>query len=283
MDKHTEQGMILVAPTALPSTTSCIRRWRSLTGSTGPNAIPDWADFATNNSCTAPAVSINGHDLFFIEQLIQELDNSFNIDQRFAFGFSNGAGMVMQLMISNWKQFTAVDPETRSPAMLIWGTGDKTQMPAARLIAAANYLEAAGAPNCTAPLNTPELVFQCLMSNPMGPALNRHTYISRIEETQDWLVDFNNAVKRPVEGLYPDLGHGQVNGPEDDTMTVRRDFQAGKKGQAVSVLTIIDGRHVFPGPTGNEPPCANASCDIDAMEEILHFWRANSGLNNLWQ
>jgi len=317
LDKHTEQGMILVAPTALPTTTNCTRRWRTLSGSLGPNAIPDWAAFLDADTCPNvvggwPAGSSNSQDLEFINQLIEALDNRFDIEQRFALGFSSGAGMVMQLMITDPMasaidgfamvanginvakanavtagggvgDFSAVSSRTRSPSMLIWGTGDKTQLPASRLAARAETLSAAGAQNCTAPLDTPSKTFGCLMSNPMVDGLSKHTLISRIEETQRWLVEFNAAQTRPIEGLYPDLGHGQIAGPEDHTMTVRRDFQAGENGQAVAVLSIIDGRHVFPGATGNEPPCSSSSCDIDAMEEALHFWRANAGLNNIWQ
>jgi len=278
LDKHTEQGMILVAPTALPT----------------------------------PAGSSNSQDIEFINMLIEELDNRFNVEQRFAVGFSSGAGMVLQLMITDPMasaidgfamvangindskanavstgggvgDFSAVSHETRSPAMLIWGTGDKTHLPSARLAARADELAAAGATNCAAVLDTPSKTFGCLMSNPMADTLEKHTFISRIEETQDWLVKFNGARKRAIEGLYPDLGHGQTNGPEDKTMTVRRDFLSGANGQAVAVLTVIDGGHVFPGATGNEPPCSSTSCDIDAMEEVLHFWRANAGLNNIWQ
>jgi len=317
LDKHTEQGMILVAPTALPSSTGCTRRWRTLSGSIGVDGIPDWAAFNEPDTCLTTfagwtAGSPNGQDLQFINELMLGLDSQFDITQRFAFGFSSGAGMVMQLMITDPMAsaidgfgmvangineakanavsgggavgpFSAVTDETRSPSILIWGTADKVQLPSARLIEAADFLAASGARNCTAPLDTPSKTFQCLMSNPMAPGLPRHTLVSRIEETQDWLVEFNGAQTRAIEGLYPDLGHGQVNGAEDRTMTVRRDYPAGENGQAVAVLTIIDGQHVFPGATGNEPPCSSASCDIDAMEEILHFWRANSGLNNIWQ
>jgi len=309
LDSHTEQGMILVAPTALPSSASCNRHWRTLSGTIGPNAIPDWAAFQLPDTCMNavgawPAGSPNGADLEFIRQLIIALENQYDIDQRFAFGFSSGAGMVMQLMITepfassidgfamvanginqakadavvnggSIGPFSAVGPDARSPSMLIWGTADKVQLPASRLAAAADLLSAAGAPNCVAPLDTPAKTFACLMNNPVEAGAGRHTLVSRIEETQDWLVEFNNAEPRAIEGLYPDLGHGQVSGDEDDTMTVRRDYPAGSDGDAVAVLTIIDGRHVFPGATGNEPPCSSSSCDIDAMQEILQFWRAN--------
>jgi len=317
LDSHTEQGMILVAPTALPSKSNCARRWRILSGSSGPDAIPDWSAFSQNDTCALsvagwPAQSLNGHDLQFIRQLVIRMDEKFDIGQRYAFGFSSGAGMVLQLMITEpfasalngyalvanginqamqdavangggVGRFSAVAPEQRSPAMLIWGTADKTALPAQRLIEAADLLAATGANQCTPPLDTPAKTFECLMNNPVEIGAGRHTLVSRIEETAGWLVNFNGAQTRAVEGLYPDLGHGTVAGAEDATMTTRRDYAGGQAGTAVTVLSIIDGKHVFPGPRGNEPPCANASCDIDATVEILQFFRAHGGLNNLWQ
>lgn len=320
LDKHTEQGMILVAPTALPSRSGCSRAWRTLSGSDPTTAIPDWAAFNLPDSCPNtigpwPAGSPNGQDLEFIRQLLAEIDAGADIGNRYAVGFSSGAGMVMQLLIteplaSSFEgfalvangindakanavingggigPFSAIGDDPRAPVMLIWGTADKVQLPGARIARRVEELAARANPpaDCTPPIDSPQKTMACIMNNPMADGLDKHTLISRIEETATWLINFNRAEERPVEGLYPDLGHGGSSEVEvDRTMTTRRDYPAGPDGEPVTVLSIIDGRHVFPGPVGNAPPCGNSSCDIDGMEEILQFWRAHAGLNNLWR
>jgi poly(3-hydroxybutyrate) depolymerase len=100
------------------------------------------------------------------------------------------------------------------------------------------------------------------------------------------LVNHNNSLERAIEGLYPDLGHGDAPASQSDaTLAVRQDF--GRRpfdddSEPVSVITVIDGGHEWSGKSGNQAPCGNRNCDIDTTEEILQFWRAHAGLRNKW-
>lgn len=164
LEDQTGQGMVLVAPTALPSYDECTRRWRHLSGN-----IPTWADFANANTCaTGPgAPSGNGVDLEFVLALMDEIDAQLDVATHHALGFSNGGSMVFQLMITDpfatrfagfgtmgigindekiqgalagaWSVFSA-DPEARRPVIMQMGTADKTRFPGQQIIETINLL-----------------------------------------------------------------------------------------------------------------------------------------------
>ena len=314
LDKHTQQGIVLIAPAALPSRDECIRSWRHL----ALGRIPDWAAFGLADTCPDqigpwPAGSPNRNDLDFTAVLLDRIDEKFKKANKYALGFSNGAGFVMQLfitqplaerfdgyaMIANGMNKTKFDAqqsgsfgpysanaETRRPAILIWGTSDKYVLPAETMISEINRLHdfAPLPPDhvCKQDLDTPEAVIECLIRGRIMPNSNQHAFASRIELTRAWLVRFNGAFTRAIEGLYPDRGHSDGN-PEDETLVTRRDYLAKPGGEPVSVLTIVNGRHNVPGRDGAHPACPSGSCDINAVEEIFQFWRAHAGFRNLWR
>lgn len=309
VDHLTEQGIILVAPTALPTTAACVRRWRHLRLD-----IPGWADLGVPDACATatgpwPANSPNGHDLDFIGALMIAINAQFNVQDFYALGFSSGAGMALQLLItepfasqiagfgliangitdekataqSGGGGFGAysANADTHRPVILIWGTADKVSFPGQQMIEAVTVLNTNGVCPSVA---TPEEVVACFMQNPMAPGLAQNEYRSRIRETADWLIAFNNAETRAIEGAYPDRGHGMAPPAlHDATVAVRRDYPAAPgEGEPVTVITIIDGAHAVPGVAGDHAPCSAQNCDIRGIDEILHFWRANAGFQNLW-
>jgi len=309
MDHATDQRAILVAPTALPSseqTGGCTRRWRHLGG-----AIPTWADFALPdpNGC-GPSAAENGHDLEFVEELLDEIEAVQEVSDFYAFGFSNGGGMTFQLylteplasrfaaygVIGTGLGATKIDQhmaggsylgfsdnqETRRPVMVIIGTNEKSYMSWARMIQRVDQLASFGVNGPCPSVATPQEVISCYARNAAAPGLPDNTLPTERSETRNWLVGFNNAVPRAVEGLYPDLGHGAVDPRRHDrTMVARQHYppRGGPDSEPVTLLTVIDGEHNVPGLSGNHAPCIG-NCDIVAFDELLQFWRAYAGLQD---
>ena len=306
-DHGVDDRAILIAPSAMPSADDpvggCSRRWRSLGGS-----IATWADFAAPdaNGC-GPAAVDNGHDLQFIEQLLDEIEAVEEVSAFYVFGFSNGAGMVLQLFIteplaSRFAGYGVVgnginvakieqqavggsylgfseNQNTRRPMMMIIGTDEKPYLAYDRMIDAVVALNAAGACPSVA---TPQEVIGCFARNPSAPGMAKNTLLTRRSETRDWLVAFNNAVPRAIESLYPDLGHGFAAPRQHDTTLVTRQHYPpipNADSQPVTLLTVVDGKHNMPGADGNHAPC-NGNCDIVGYDEIRQFWRAYADLQD---
>jgi poly(3-hydroxybutyrate) depolymerase len=307
-DKHTEQGMVLVAPSAMkdPALPGCRGHWRTI-----DRDFPDWSDFTTVDPCGTP----RGHDLALVDAISQHLIDEGIVPQGFyAAGFSNGANFVNQLFITEkfaaaFDGFAAVgasisdhmqaatdpavvgagplqpnhhqiDPalpggEIRKPILLVRGTNEKGFIPWDNVIDSVDN----GGCAVTSALD----VVACYLDHETFPPLGKHSVISTAKETVDWYVDHNNSDERGVESLYPDLGHGSSFADhEDATMAVRQDFQrrpGDEDSATVARITIIDGFHQWPGKDGNAPTCeSDNNCDIDMTEVILQFWRANADL-----
>lgn len=103
--KHTEQGMVIVAPKALEredSNGQCKRMWRSIGG-----GIKTWDAYLNPPGlCTAePGAQMidERNDLDFIKELMEDLSSRLNVSGFYATGFSSGGGMTYQLYIT--KQF----------------------------------------------------------------------------------------------------------------------------------------------------------------------------------
>lgn len=328
--KHTEQGMILVAPSAQQSTASypqsggvgCATAWRHL-GANFNGAFTDMSQLGDPPQC---GPGTNGDDLYFMVDLIAGLRAQFDTYGFYAMGFSNGAGFVHQLKVTEpfaslFSGFAMIssginqqknamvqigaapisgtpfsinggDDRVARPVIQMFGTEEKPNLPTARIIQSIETLSAAvSSGDLTGPCYHPDdwtafRIMQCFHARPF-PNLEVHDLPSDLETTRHWLVEFNRAERRSSESLYPDLGHGTgVDGEMvDETMVVRRDHRAAPiEGSAhVAAVTIVGGGHSVPGATGNHAPCGlTRSCDIDALEEILQFWRAHAGLNNVW-
>jgi len=328
--KHTEQGMILVAPSAQDSAinfpavgvTGCAAAWRHL-GARLNGTFDTMAQIGDPPQC---GPGENGDDLFLMEDLVLALDAQFDTGNYYAMGFSNGAGFVHQLKITepfatlfsgfgmistgvNAQKEAMVQmgsvpiPNTKlringgservaKPAIQMFGTEEKGNMPAAQIIqlvqSSSNLINPG---DLTGPCYHPNdwnafRFMQCLQAQSF-PGLDMHDLPSTLESTREWLVEFNRAERRSTESLYPDLGHGTgvLGEKSDDTMVVRRDHRATKTENSahVAALTIVGGGHAVPGARGNYAPCElTRNCDIDALEEILQFWRAHAGLRNVW-
>ena len=305
-DKHTEQGMVLIAPSALPSGSGCTTGWRTIR-----RLYPSWSDFQTVDPCP-PMVPL-GHDLWLVDTISQDLINQGIQPQGFyAAGFSSGAGMVHQLYITEsfaarFAGFAAISSpidrpqkdaqaaaagwgpfqpnhHNKTPILLAMGTSDKGFVPWENIVESVDdrLVPGAACPAITSALD----VEQCYRDHSTYPGQGKHFMISPLEDTTDWYVAHNNAVGRGVESLYPDLGHGSSFADhEDATVAVRQDFPARRGADdsaAVARITIIDGGHEWPGKNGNAPPCGSENCDIDMTEVILQFWRANAGLRAVW-
>jgi poly(3-hydroxybutyrate) depolymerase len=322
VDSQTEQGAILVAPSAMPSRTGCSRHWRII-----GSGIDDWADLGQPNDCAQavgpfPASSSNLQDLDFITALLDHIDTpARGISGRYALGFSNGAGLAMQLYITeplasrfdgyafigngmNQARIAAaaggsVGPysanrETRRPVILIGGTSDKVFVFPAEDVG--ERLEAIDAlpPNdpgipegCDTPLDTPRKTLECMMSTNILPGDGKHTLRTRMERTMEWLLAFNRPQPIPFEGLHPSRGYsGEAPlRAQDRTLAARRDYlRRGAPGSAaVSQIVVIDGRHAIPGARGAYAPCPGNNCDVNAIEEIFQFWRGQAGMRTLWR
>lgn len=325
-DKHTEQGIVLVAPSALVSGngTDCAPAWRGIR-----QAIPNWADLANADGCGLAGAVIpprfsnlpyqtggdNGDDLQFVREMVTVInqDPEINPTGLYAAGFSSGAGMVYQLFITlphaeYFDGFAAIsnvmtdaritaqaaavggagyqpNQSVRRPFFFAIGSNDKVNSPKENIVL---FVDGNAVPNGSCPpVSTAADVVRCWSSAPTYPGSGKHDMYPPRFITTRWLVTHNNSVKRAIESLYPDLGHG--SGPEsesDATLAVRQDFMrkpGNDDSEAVAVVTIIDGGHSWSGKSGNHPPCRNRNCDIDTTEEILQFWRANAGLRSNWR
>ncbi|SIO48093.1 hypothetical protein SAMN05444722_2494 [Rhodovulum sp. ES.010] len=333
---QTEQGMVLVAPSALQSGAECVPAWRHL----GP-ARADWAALDTGaHTCTAPAgaaphTTDNDADLHFVETLMATLDGEIAGASHYALGFSNGGGMVYQLMITaplsaRFQGFAALashanaekraaagggsagpwgaEREVHHPFLGQQDTADRVFLPLAQMTERTQDL-VDGAPGAVAAVAagtatraqqklaasdcnmggtlTVEGVFRCWAAYLMAQGLNGNTYIDEGYLTRRWLLARNRPAPRAHESLYPDLGHGRDFGPrrEDATVTVRREWPATGEAnsQPVVWLNSIDATHTLAGSRGVYPPCGSNHCDIDAIGEVLQFWRANAGLVSRWR
>lgn len=305
-DKHTEQGMVLIAPSALPSGPGCQPSWRTI-----GRDFPNWSDFTAIDAC--PPGAPRGIDLALVDAISQDLIAQGIVPQGFyAAGFSNGASFVHQLFITErfaeafdgfaaigasidpFKQAAQAAPQgagplqpnhdIRKPILLVRGTNEKGFVPWGNVIDSVdNHLvPSGGCPAITSALD----VVTCYTDHGTFPGLGKHNIISSAKATLDWFVAHNHSVERGIESLYPDLGHGSSFADhEDATVAVRQDFPSrldGEDSAAVARITIIDGFHQWPGRDGNAPPCGSENCDIDMTEVVLQFWRANAGLRALW-
>ena len=309
LDHLTEQGMVLVAPTALPTSAACVPRWRHM-----DSTIPTWADLSAADACDQakgpwPAHSANRADLDFIATLMTEIDDQIEVQGFYALGFSSGAGMVLQLFItepfaSRIEGFGVIangltdekiaaqagggsgpfsaNADTRRPVILIAGTADKVLFPGQRVI---ETLEALDGTECP-PLTSPREVIECFLAKPMALGLGPLDFVSRLDETVAWLTDFNDTQPRAIEGSYPDRGHGAAPAHlQDATVVVRQDYlpSVQQGGQPVTVLTVLGGGHNVPGARGDHAPCEPQNCDIRGIDEALQFWRATAGFETLWR
>jgi poly(3-hydroxybutyrate) depolymerase len=278
--------------------------------------IRTWADFGGVDNCTPPAVATDKTaDLDFVTALLDDIDARFEVAGHYALGFSSGAGMVLQMMFTaplstrfeGWGVIAngmntfkvagagaggfgpySADSETKRPVIVQTGTADKVHFPGDVIIEAINHnsMNAMAGDPCDLSAISVEVVIRCFVSEPMASGLGGNDYYDQAYTTRAWLVDRMNADPRPIESLYPDIGHAAGVDPalQDQTATVRRDYVKRSEDSApVAVLTTIDGAHSVPGATGNYPPCAAANCDIDMVSETLQFWRANAGLLSLWR
>jgi len=319
MQDMTEQGMLLVAPSALDSGAPCVPAWRHL-----GSQRADWTVLDTGqDACTTAASTDNDADLALVQTLLDEIDSQIADVDHYAFGFSNGAGFTYQLMITaplsarfdgfamvanamNEAKFTgatgggagpwSAELERTHPVLVYQGSADRIFVPMERMMMRTQELvtaAAAGAPQLQGgPCDmggalTVEGVFACWRSQPMAPGLRDNTYVDRGLRTRLWLLDRNQPFPRPRESLYPDLGHGRDTTlrEEDATVTVRREWPARRRAgsQPVVWLNAVDAAHTMAGARGGYPPCPTRNCDIDLVEEILQFWRANAGLRSLWR
>lgn len=308
---QTEQGAVLVAPTALRSGADCARRWRSL----GPPYRASWAELSNpDDPCPQAQTQTqdNDADLDFVTALMNEIDQQLAPAGHWALGFSSGAGMVYQLMITNplSARFAGFAPianamteaklaastgggaggwsaelEIAHPILVMQGTADRLFVPLERMGDAVDQLFATGQCQTSTPPR-PSDAIRCWASFPMIPGRPKHYYEDRGLQTRLWLMQRNRPVPRAIEGVYPDLGHGRDTdlNEEDATVTVRREWPASRESgsQPIVWLTAIDAAHTMAGPGGAYPPC-RGNCDIDIIREILQFWRANAGLRTPWR
>lgn len=317
-EKHTEQGMVLVFPTALRTHRGIADRpcrvtlWRTLNSS-----HPDWEDFGELDPCPDPVTGVQtpyGHDLAMVQTIARDIVAQGIVPQGFyAAGFSSGASMVHQLFITqatarSFDGFAATgigisetktdavgapgrgpyqpNMDIRRPIILTSGTSDKSYPNWENFIAGVEALIGVSSDCPATNLAAVAEFVACYRLNETIPGLGTHTMLNAMEITTDWFVAHNAAALPAIESLYPDLGHGSsFQGNDDTTLAVRQDYRADPAvadSAAVAAITIVQGRHNWPGNNGNAPTCTIANCDIDLTEEVLQFWRANAGFVSEW-
>ena len=316
-DKHTEQGIVLVAPEALLSenvrpdgTMACERSWRAI-----GSAIATWADFTVASTCPMAIATDQKADLDFVNDLTQGIQNTLSVSRFYATGFSNGAGFIYQLYITNplaqrFAAFAAVsntindkqkaaavvggaagytaNTETAKPLLFAIGTADKVDAPVHSIYE--NASSCTFATNCTplgAGFDCADVVKQAVYCWKEATIWggSSHKLLTNRAANIAWFVERNRSNSNPIISLYPNLGsYGRVSAevPVDTTMVLRQDFlPLGDNAAPFSAITVVDGGHIHPGKDGDYPPCTN--CDIDITEQILQFWRAYAGFRNLWK
>ena len=226
LQDQTEQGMVLVAPSALPSDPDCTTRWRHMNP-----GIQTWADFGGTDSCTPPAGgTAKSADLDFVTALLDEIDARFEVSGHYALGFSSGAGMVLQMMFTaplstrfeGWGVIAngmntfkvaaaagggfgpySADTETKRPIIVQTGTADKVHFPADVVIDTITFKSTQMGDPCDLTVVTIEAVIRCFVNQPMTAGLGGNDYHDQAYTTREWLVDRMNADPRPIESLYP--------------------------------------------------------------------------------
>ncbi len=314
MEDQTEQGMVLVAPTAIETGPQCQRKWRSF----GPDTFDEWSEIDQPlDPCAAAPTQDNDADLDFVAALMDEIDQQLEPPHHYAWGFSSGANMSYQLMLTspvserfagfgmvaagmNEAKLAAAaggagadwsaQTEIAHPVLVSQGTADRVFFPTELIIQRVEFLASqlgwpAAHPCATA--NTPATVLGCWREEPMLPGVARNYFEDQGVRTLRFLRDRNQPAQRAIEGVYPDVGHGRDStfAQEDQTVTVRREWPATPRegSQPLVWLNVIDAAHTVPGRRGNYPPCASPACDIDAFRVLLQFWRANAGLQTRWR
>ena len=318
-DKHTEQGMVLVAPAALMSEDGpkCKPKWRHL----GREAAT-WSDLETIDTClteqvppSPPVAAPKVADLDFVRDLMQGIESDLDVSNMYASGFSSGAGLVYQLFITrpfvdNLAGFAAVsntmtpqkrdaaagtgglngvagytrNVDTRRPFLFFMGTADKINSAVLSILETAPTCDYDT--DCVAGTDCSAVVqegIDCWLSAVVA-GRTAHKMSTPRAENIAWLTHHNGSHPNPVLGLYPNVGsHGAVptGAKVDATAVIRQDYLAVAPGAApVTAVTILGGGHVTPGRDGDYPPCAN--CDVDATEVTLQFWRAHAGFRSEW-
>ena len=185
-------------------------------------------------------------DIYFIDALISELSNQYQIDLErvYACGYSLGGEFVYELLCRlNNKiasgvavartmgqyQYENCNPEHPTAIMTILGTEDYE-------------------------------------SNYNGVVYNGVTYYISADDTHQYWVDFNNTENVPVEIELPDY-----NNSDGSTIT-KRIWENGDSCVVVSELRVNGGGHDWPGSFGN--------MDINSDTEIWNFV-SNFSINGL--
>lgn len=321
-DSHTEQGMVLVAPTALTTggtaaggacPPSAKTRWRHI----GMDS-PTWADLANADPCGGTYRD----DLDLVSALVAEIQQQLDPSGFYATGFSSGAGMVHQLLITQphaglFDGFAAVsnvmvqekidaqaaaagiagltpNQSEKVPFLFMTGLLDKVNSPSENIIESVTRICTSALtppPHCSAACAvggvTPTAldVMRCWRNESTYPVPGKHLMLTPRYTTAQWLIGHNDSAPRGIQSLYPDLGHGGPPGAEvDRTVVVRQDY-AKKRGAADSepVAVVTVLDGMHVWPgQGGDYPPCT-NCDVDATQVILQFWRAHAGFHSLWR
>ena len=185
-------------------------------------------------------------DIYFIDALISELSNQYQIDLErvYACGYSLGGEFVYELLCRlNNKiasgvavartmgqyQYENCNPEHPTAIMTILGTEDYE-------------------------------------SNYNGVVYNGVTYYISADDTHQYWVDFNNTENDPVEIELPNYSNS------DGSTVTKRIWENGDSCVIVSELRVNGGGHDWPGSFGN--------MDINSDAEIWNFV-SNFSINGL--
>ncbi|MCF6237691.1 MAG: hypothetical protein L3J79_02570, partial [Candidatus Marinimicrobia bacterium] len=207
------------------------------------------------NDCRADATTNpSADDVGFIELLIDNLANSFNIDANrvYASGTSNGGHMSLRLALELSNRIAAVAPVVAA-------------MPAI---------------SCSGPAGPISVLFMNGTDDPLlpynggevAPSIGGRGTVLSAQESVDYWVDFNHANSNPVVADIPD-----VNVNDGSTVKIISYF-GGDEGTQVELYEVSGGGHLEPSmqeqyATIVEVLLGRQNHDIEMAEEIWSFFK----------
>ena len=210
------ENFILVYPQASPDLSSNINSWIDKAGS-------------------------NKNDIFFIQEIFNNLNSIYNIDDSrvYACGYSEGAIFTYELACRLSNVITGV--ATVAGTMLT-----------------DNYRRELGFSNCSPSHPTPILLMLGTNDeNYHGLYNGLQPYYMSVNEMTTYWSNYNSTDSNPIATQLPNTN------TFDGSTVEKRLWKNGTGGVEVLELKIVGGGHYWPGNSGN--------MDIDGNEEIWNF------------
>ena len=203
-----------------------------------PQASPD---LSSNVNSWIDKAGSNKNDIFFIQEIFNNLNSIYNIDDSrvYACGYSEGAIFTYELACRLSNVITGV--ATVAGTMLT-----------------DNYRRELGFSNCSPSHPTPILLMLGTNDeNYHGLYNGLQPYYMSVNEMTTYWSNYNSTDSNPIATQLPNTN------TFDGSTVEKRLWKNGTGGVEVLELKIVGGGHYWPGNSGN--------MDIDGNEEIWNF------------